>query len=85
MEVDEHGTVLIVWYVASGLNGCVLPWDTAMSTAAKASARASKVSSRLANMLLCNCKGEDGRMRGCEMGNKRGRDMENKEKKRRDQ
>lgn len=52
VDVDEHGTLFIVWYVASGLNGCALPCDTAMSTAARASARASRVSSRLAKMLL---------------------------------
>lgn len=45
--------------MASGLNGCVLPWDTAMSTAARASARASKVSSKLAKMLLCSCEAEN--------------------------
>lgn len=51
-----HGTLFIVWYVASGLNGWLLPWDTAMSTAASASARASSVSSRLAKRLLCSCR-----------------------------
>lgn len=60
VDVDEHGTLFIVWYVASGLNGCVLPCDTAMSTAARASARASRLSSRLVKMLLCSWNGDRG-------------------------
>lgn len=71
MEVEVQGTLFMVWYVASGLNGWLLPCDTAMSTAARASARASRVSSRLAKILLCSCrrhKTERGAGRGGQGG-----------------